>query len=218
MDGEQGTSKEVEGQKNNEGAQQQGNKANDQQQQQTNENTATKDVDLKKAGDDAVNKFLSDLGFENSDSLKGLVEKARAEEQAKLSDSERKDLQIETLTKKLAQKTKDCALAESKLAAIKLGAKPELVDDLVAVAMSRVSKDKDVATVISEIKEGNTGSIYFGDEVQDQQSGVFVTRGKSTQEKRDKQDSGSGKAKGFSFARDIAKSQEGKQKRKTYFS
>lgn len=199
-------------QNNNNNSQQNTSQNND---QQNNDNN----VDLKKVGDDAVSKLLSDYGFGSSDELKAMVDKVRADEEKNMSDGEKKDAQISSLTKKLAQSEKDRTLAESKLAAIKLGAKPELVDDLVAVAMSRVTKDKDVSAVVAEIKEGNTGSIYFGDTVQNAgaSSGV-VTRGKAGAQQT-KNEGGKEKGNKFSFASEIAKSvgdKKGKQK-KTYF-
>lgn len=226
MDGNENTqgtgneTKEQQGQQQNSNGnsqQTQGNQQNTSQNngQQNNDNN----VDLKKVGDDAVSKLLSDYGFGSSDELKAMVDKVRADEEKNMSDSEKKDAQISSLTKKLAQSEKDRTLAESKLAAIKLGAKPELVDDLVAVAMSRVTKDKDVSAVVAEIKEGNTGSIYFGDTAQNAgaSSGV-VTRGKAGAQQT-KGEGNKGKDNKFSFASEIAKSvgdKKGKQK-KTYF-
>ena len=189
--------------------------------QQNNQQNNSSNADIDKIGSDAVNKLLSSYGFENVEDLKKMVDKVKEEEQARMSDSEKKDANIEALTKKLAESEKGRLFSESKLAAIKLGAKPELVDDLVAVAMSRATKDKDVSAVISEIKEGDTGAVYFNKESDNsqQQNNLGATRGKPGVNKNNsqQQNNSGGKNPGVDFVNSFVKSMGDTKEKKRYF-
>ena len=62
-----------------------------------------------------------------------------------------------------------------------LGAKPELVEDLVIVAKSKVTKDKGINAVIAEIKDSNSGKIYFSDGTEEEEhKKKTVTRARVT--------------------------------------
>ena len=132
---------------------------------QTKEQTETKKeptVDVERVKSDAVAEYLKSLGVEDSDTLKGIVTKAKEEEDKNKTDLEKSNETLTATTKELAAEREARQLADAKLAAIKLGANPKLVDDLVVIAKSRVTGDKKIEEVIAEIKDGETGKIYFG--------------------------------------------------------
>lgn len=165
---------------------------------QTKEQTETKKeptVDVERVKSDAVAEYLKSLGVEDSDTLKGIVTKAKEEEDKNKTDLEKSNETLTATTKELAAEREARQLADAKLAAIKLGANPKLVDDLVVIAKARATGDKKIEEVIVEIKDGETGKIYFGtDEPEGEekpekkkQKNKNVTR-KSVKEKSEEQD------------------------------
>lgn len=135
-------------------------------------------IDVDKVKSEAVSALLKELGYEDVEALKTVTTKAKAEEDAKKSDLEKKDEALTAMTRQLATEREARIVAEAKNAAIKLGAKPELVDDLVIVAKSKVTKDKDINAVITEIKDSTVGGVYFVKDDNTNQTGAgTVTRG-----------------------------------------
>lgn len=119
-------------------------------------------VDVERVKSDAVAEYLKSLGVEDSDTLKGIVTKAKEEEDKNKTDLEKSNETLTATTKELAAEREARQLADAKLAAIKLGANPKLVDDLVVIAKARTTGDKKIEEVIAEIKDGETGKVYFG--------------------------------------------------------
>lgn len=140
------------------------NNNNSQQNNNTNQQTSTQqnnNVDVEKVKGDAITEYLKSLGVENSDSLQAIVKKAKEDEEANKTDLQKKDDELTATTKELVNEREARVIAEAKLSAIQLGAKPELVDDLVIVAKAKVTKDKDINAVIAEMKDSTNGKIYF---------------------------------------------------------
>lgn len=130
----------------------------------TNQQTSTQqnnNVDVEKVKGDAIAEYLKSLGVENSDSLQAIVKKAKEDEEANKTDLQKKDDALTATTKELVTEREARVIAEAKLSAIQLGAKPELVDDLVIVAKAKVTKEKDINAVIAEMKDSTNGKIYF---------------------------------------------------------
>ena len=119
------------------------------------------EVDVEAVKEQAVKDYMKSLGIEDYEKLKGIVTKAKEDEEKNKTDLEKKDDVIKETTRQLVEEREARQTAEAKLAAIKLGAKPEAVDDLVVIAKSRVTKDKDINKVIAEIKDGTNGKMYF---------------------------------------------------------
>ena len=119
------------------------------------------EVDVEAVKEQAVKDYMKSLGIEDDEKLKGIVTKAKEDEEKNKTDLEKKDDVIKETTRQFVEEREARQTAEAKLAAIKLGAKPEAVDDLVVIAKSRVTKDKDINKVISEIKDGTNGKMYF---------------------------------------------------------
>lgn len=135
-------------------------------------------IDVDKVKSEAVSDLLKELGYEDVEALKTVTTKAKAEEDAKKSDLEKKDEALTAMTRQLATEREARIVAEAKNAAIKLGAKPELVDDLVIVAKAKVTKDKDINAVITEIKDSTVGDVYFVKDDNTNPAGAgTVTRG-----------------------------------------
>lgn len=147
----------------------------EQEKETEKEGTKTKEekpeVDVEAVKEQAVKDYMKSLGIEDDEKLKGIVTKAKEDEERNKTDLEKKDDVIKETTRQLVEEREARQTAEAKLAAIKLGAKPEAVDDLVIIAKSRVTKDKDINKVIAEIKDGTNGKMYFvSDEEKEQEN------------------------------------------------
>lgn len=135
-----------------------------QQNQSTNTETQTKTepkVDVEKVKSEALSGFLKELGVEDAEALRGIVTKAKEDEDKNKTELERKNDTLTQTTKELAEEREARIIAEAKFSAVQLGAKPELVDDLVVIAKSKVTKEKDINAVIAEIKDSASGKVYF---------------------------------------------------------
>lgn len=147
----------------------------EQEKETEKEETKTKEekpeVDVEAVKEQAVKDYMKSLGIEDDEKLKCIVTKAKEDEERNKTDLEKKDDVIKETTRQLVEEREARQIAEAKLAAIKLGAKPEAVDDLVVIAKSRVTKDKDINKVIAEIKDGTNGKMYFvSDEEKEQEN------------------------------------------------
>lgn len=150
---------------------------NTQQNANTNsQNTNTNVVDTEKVKNDAIAEYLKELGVEDGDTLKGIVTKAKEEEEKNKTDLQKSNDTLTATTKELVAEREARIIAEAKLSAIQLGAKPELVDDLVIIAKAKVTKDKDINVIIAEIKDSTSGKVYFSDEDEEEKQKGTVTR------------------------------------------
>lgn len=178
--GEEGKNKETELNKSNPN-----NESN-----KTDEKKEEQKVDVEKVKNDAMSEFLKNLGVDDMDSLQGIVKKAKEDEEKNKTELERKNDTLTATTKELATEKEARIIAEAKLSAIKMGAKPELVDNLVVVAKSRVTKEKDIDAVIAEMKDSETEKIYFQSDEEDEEEkkGGTVTRKRVTKMTDNKKD------------------------------
>ena len=129
----------------------------------TDKEQETDKVNVDKVKNDTISNLLKTLGVEDEESLKGIVSKAKEAEEANKTELQKRTDTLTQTTKELADEREARIIAEAKLSAIQLGAKPELVEDLVIIAKSKVTKDKDINAVIVEIKDSNSGKVYFSD-------------------------------------------------------
>lgn len=144
--------------------------------QQSTADKKTNNVDVEKVKGDAVAEYLKSLGVEDSESLQAIVKKAKEDEEANKTDLQKKDDALTETTKELVTEREARVIAEAKLSAIQLGAKPELVDDLVIVAKAKVTKEKDINAVIAEMKDSTNGKIYFATDEDEANKKGTVTR------------------------------------------
>ena len=126
-----------------------GNEENKKQEQQNNTETFSKE------------EYLKELGVEDEDSIREYIKNKKKEEEQNLTDLQKVQRTLDATTKELAVERKARMQAEAKLQAIKDGAKPELVDDLVAVAMTKATNNKSVEQVLAEMKKDVSRSFYY---------------------------------------------------------
>ena len=151
---------EVKGTEGQQGTETQNQQSAQQQGAETQNKTEPK-VDVEKVKSEALSGFLKELGVENAEALRGIVTKHKEDEDKNKTELERKNDTLAQTTKELAEEREARIIAEAKFSAVQLGAKPELVEDLVIIAKSKVTKEKDINAVIAEIKDSASGKVYF---------------------------------------------------------
>ena len=151
--------KGTEGQQGTEGTQNQ--QTQQSTQQKTTETQTETKVDVEKVKSEALSGFLKELGVEDAEALRGIVTKHKEDENKNKTELERKNDTLTQTTKELAEEREARIIAEAKFSAVQLGAKPDLVEDLVIIAKSKVTKEKDINAVITEIKDSASGKVYF---------------------------------------------------------
>lgn len=164
--------------------------------EQKENKTETNKINVEETKKQGVNEILAALGVDSKEDLQTIVSKYQKEQENKKTDLEKANDSNKTLTKRLVEEKERADIAEAKLAAITLGAKPDLVDDLVIVAKSKATEDKKILDVIEEIKKSNSGSVYFVSEEErkeDKKNRRTVTRTNSKmQEEKQKEENGEG--------------------------
>lgn len=151
-----------------------------QQTTETQKQETEQKVDVEKVKSEALSGFLKDLGVEDAEALKGIVTKHKKDEDENKTELERKNETLTQTTKELAEEREARIIAEAKFSAVQLGANPDLVEDLVIIAKSKVTKDKDINAVIAEIKDSASGKVYFkSDEEEEEEAGKNKTKGKT---------------------------------------
>lgn len=160
--------------------------------EQKENKTETNKINVEETKKQGVNEILAALGVDSKEDLQTIVSKYHQEQENKKTDLEKANDSNKTLTKRLVEEKERADIAEAKLAAITLGAKPDLVDDLVIVAKSKATEDKKILDVIEEIKKSNSGSVYFVSEEErkeDKKNRRTVTRTNSKmQEEKQKEE------------------------------
>ena len=156
---------------------------NTNQNNQVQQNNAVQNIQQNQQAEqkDTLKEFMEKNGIEDSEALSKFWSDHKKAEDAKKDDLTKANDTITSLTKKLNEAVNRAVIAEAKISAMKLGARPELVDDLVIVAKSRATGDKTVETVISEIKGSDSGKFYFVDESEQNNSNGNVTNRKPGQ-------------------------------------
>ena len=104
-----------------------------------------------------------ELGIDPSDTNTVSMFKAFIEAQ-KTSEQKANEQKAEN-DAKLAQAMEKARVAEAKAIALKLGVKPECVDDVVALAITKVTDDNDVDAIINDFKSKYT--FWFADSSDD---------------------------------------------------
>lgn len=112
----------------------------------------------KKEGKRAI---LKSLGFESEDDAKKAIEGYNKYLEGQKSESEK---QKEALDKANSEKTealKRAKAAENKVACYNSGIASEYIDDVLAIASTKVSDEKDLVEVLKEMKEDKKYESFF---------------------------------------------------------
>ena len=125
----------------------------------------------------ARNAALKELGIDPKDSkaiamVKALIDSQKTDEQK----AAEKDAENQT---KVNEAEKRAQVAEAKAEAMMLGIKTQYVDDVVALALSKMTEDSDLKTIIGEFKDKYP--IWFGESSEDDKDGKDKGKGKTGQ-------------------------------------
>lgn len=118
---------------------------------------------LKKEKESAKKALLKELGVEDAKSAKdGLAKYKEILEKDKTETQKAQD--TATAAEKAKQEAeKRAILAEAKVEVLSAGCKPEYLEDVITLALKKVSDDKDLSTVVKEMKEESKYSAFFGE-------------------------------------------------------
>ena len=117
---------------------------------------------LKKEKESAKKALLKELGVEDSKSAKeGLAKYKEILEKDKTETQKAQDT-ANAAEKAKQEAEKRALLAEAKVEVLSAGCKPEYLEDVITLALRKVSDDKDLAAVVKEMKEESKYSAFFG--------------------------------------------------------
>lgn len=153
-----------------------GQEQNNTNQSQQNTNQSQQNIDVEAERADAVNKLLSDLGVSDTTTLESIIKKHKEDEEANKTELQKATDSVTEVTKQLIAEREKSRLAEAKLSAVQLGVKPEMVDDFVVLANTRVTEQKDITKVTAEMKADAKYSFYFADKQDEGVRNKNVTR------------------------------------------
>lgn len=146
---------------------------------ETKQGQESKKVDVEKERKNAVADYLSGLGVDE-DTLKNILAKHKEEEEKNKTELQKSEDAVKAATAQLAEERKARLKAEAKSIAMQNGVNPKLVEDFVIVAMTKVTKDKDIEAVVAEMKESESGKLYFGTSEEEEESGTKQNKNRGT--------------------------------------
>lgn len=160
---------------------------------------------------------LKELGIDPKDSkmvamVKALIESQKTDEQK----AAEKDAENQTKMNEAEQRAQ---VAEAKAEAMMLGVKTQYVDDVVTLALAKMTEDSDLKTIIGEFK--TKYPVWFGESEDDDKGGKDKEKGKTGQKgtgssvKTSKEDKGKGEEKGLGAR--LAAQRRGTGKKSSYW-
>ena len=160
---------------------------------------------------------LKELGIDPKDSkmvamVKALIESQKTDEQK----AAEKDIENQTKMNEAEQRAQ---VAEAKAEAMMLGVKTQYVDDVVTLALAKMTEDSDLKTIIGEFK--TKYPVWFGESEDDDKSGKDKEKSKTGQKgtgssvKTSKEDKGNGEEKGLGAR--LAAQRRGAGKKSSYW-
>lgn len=163
------------------------------------------------------NAALKELGIDPKDSkmvamVKALIESQKTDEQK----AAEKDAEVQNKMNEAEQRAQ---VAEAKAEAMMLGVKPQYVDDVVTLALAKMTEDSDLKTIIGEFK--TKYPVWFGESEDDDKGGKDKGKGKTGQKgtgssvKTSKEDKGKGEEKGLGAR--LAAQRRGTGKKSSYW-
>jgi len=111
---------------------------------------------------------LKALGFKSEDEAKEAIEKYNKYLEDQKSESEKQAEALNKANDEKAEAIKRAKAAEDKVACYNSGIESEYIDDVLAIASTKVSDEKDLVAVLKEMKEDKKYESFF---VKDSSSG-----------------------------------------------
>ncbi len=120
---------------------------------------------------------LKDLGVEDVKDAKSALEEYQKHLDSQKTEAQKTTEQLNNLAAELQKANAKAERFENCLTALSLGADHESVAELVLIAMSKVTEEKDLKTVISEMKTQKAYSGFFDTSTEKQGTGTPVPSG-----------------------------------------
>ena len=117
---------------------------------------------LKGERESAKKSLLRELGVDDAKTAKEGLEKYREILDKDKSEADKARDGLSAESKARAEAEKRALMAEAKVEALSAGCSPEYLDDLITLALGRVTDDKDLSTVIKEMKGDSKYQAFFG--------------------------------------------------------
>lgn len=108
--------------------------------------------------------ILKALGFKSEDEAKEAIEKYNKYLEDQKSEADKQKEALDKANNEKTEAEKRAKAAENKVACYNSGINPEYIDDVLAIASVKVSDDKDLETVLKEMKEDKKYESFFGKE------------------------------------------------------
>lgn len=116
---------------------------------------------LKAEKESAKKSLLKELGVDDAKTAKEGLEKYREIQDKNKTDAEKAKDDLAAETKAKGEAEKRAILAEAKVEVLSAGCNPEYLEDVITLALKRVSDDKDLPTVVKEMKEDQKYKAFF---------------------------------------------------------
>lgn len=113
----------------------------------------------KKQGKNAILKMF---GCADEKSAKAQAEAFKKWQEEQKTDEEKKSEAEQKLKDSAAESNKRAEAAENKLTAIEVGVSKDCIDDVLALALPKVTEEKDLKSVLEEMKKNARYSLFFG--------------------------------------------------------
>lgn len=134
---------------------------------------------------------LKALGFKSEDEAKEAIEKYNKYVEDQKSEADKQKEALDKANNEKTEAMKRAKAAEDKVACYNSGIDPEYVDDVLAIASAKVSEEKDLATVLKEMKEDKKYESFFGkDSSSGSKHGTGSNAGHSGNDNNDEKDLG----------------------------
>lgn len=127
--------------------------------------------------------ILKELGLEgDAKDAKKLIDAYKKEQEEKKTEAQKKDDAIKDLTEKEKAAAEKAAKLEAKFTAVEAGVNMEFLDDVLAIALIKVTETKDLKTVLGEMKT-KYPTFFTATEKKEEGTGGSVGGGKKTDDK-----------------------------------
>lgn len=141
----------------------------------------------KKEGKRAV---LKALGFESEDDAKKAIEKYNEYLETQKTESEKQKEALDKANSEKNEALNRAKAAENKVACYNSGIATEYIEDVLAIASTKVSDEKDLTEVLKEMKEDKKYESFFAKDSSSSKHGTGSNPGHSGSENEDKNDLG----------------------------
>lgn len=105
--------------------------------------------------------ILKSLGYKSEEDAKKALEEYNKYLESKKTEDEKTKEKLDKANTDKKEAIDRATIAESKLACFEAGVNKEYIDDVMAIALTKVTDEKDLSTVIKEMKEDKKYESFF---------------------------------------------------------